>query len=134
MLGQGHGPRNFSTDRTGAILLAMRCRLCGGSAGWWHRRCATCRRLWAAWIEQAPNGMRRLLSALRATGASSEHIERFLDAEPHRGAGTIRDLMAATMTNQLLDALGQRPSQSGSDVKRLRERGAWRDYDRRPPE
>jgi hypothetical protein len=30
--------------------------------------------------------------------------------------------MAATMTNQLLDALGQRPTQSGSDAKRLRER------------
>jgi hypothetical protein len=111
----------------------MRCRLCGGSAGWWHRRCATCRRLWAAWIEEGPNGMRRLLSALRATGATPDHIERFLDAEPSRGAGTIRDLMAATMTNQLLDALGQRPTQSGSDAKRLRERGAWRDYDRRPP-
>ena len=77
--------------------------------------------------------MRRLLAALRATGAAPEHIERFLDAEPRRGAGTIRDLMAATMTNQLLDALGQRPSQSGSDAKRLRERGAWREYDRRPP-
>ena len=77
--------------------------------------------------------MRRLLAALRATGASADHIERFLDAEPRRGAGTIRDLMAATMTNQLLDALGQRPTQSGSDAKRLRERGSWRDYDRRPP-
>ena len=41
-------------------------------------------------------------------------------AEP--GRRNDRDLMAATMTNQLLDALGQRPTQSGSDAKRLRER------------
>jgi hypothetical protein len=76
--------------------------------------------------------MRRLLAALRATGASDEKIERFLDAEPRAGEGTIRDLVAAEMSNQLLAALGQRPTQSGADAKRLRERGAWRGYDQRP--
>lgn len=76
--------------------------------------------------------MRGLLDALRATGASPERIERFLNAEPRRSAGTIRDLMAAEMTNQLLAALGQRPTQSGAGAKRLRERGAWRSFDRRP--
>lgn len=76
--------------------------------------------------------MRQLLGALRDTGANAQQIERFLDAEPHRGSGTIRDLMAAEMSNQLLDALGQRPTQSGAGAKRLRERGTWRGYDRRP--
>ena len=75
--------------------------------------------------------MRQLLAALRATGASSEKIERFLAAEPRRGAGTIRDLMAAEMSNQLLAAIGQRPTQSGADAKRLRERGTWRGYDQK---
>ena len=78
--------------------------------------------------------MRRLLDGLQATGASREKIERFLNAEPRPGAGTIRDLMAAEMSNQLLGALGQRPTQSGADAKRLRERGAWRGYDQRPTE
>lgn len=76
--------------------------------------------------------MRRLLDALGATGAEPEKIERFLAAEPRPGAGTIRDLIAAEMSNQLLAGLGQRPSQSGADAKRLRERGAWRSYDQRP--
>jgi len=78
--------------------------------------------------------MRRLLEALRATGTSAEKIERFLNAEPRRGNGTIRDLMAAQMSNQLLAALGQRPTQSGAEAKRLREHGAWRGYDQRPTE
>jgi len=76
--------------------------------------------------------MRRLLDALLATGASPGKIERFLAAEPSPGGGTIRDLMAAEMSNQLLAALGQPPTQSGSNAKRLRERGSWRAYDRRP--
>jgi hypothetical protein len=78
--------------------------------------------------------MRRLLEAFRETGVSADKIERFLAAEPRRGGGTIRDLIAAEMSNQLLAALGQRPTQSGADAKRLRERGAWRDLDRRPTE
>ena len=78
--------------------------------------------------------MRRLLDALGGTGARAEKIERFLNAEPRRGGGTIRDQMAAEMSNQLLAALGQRPTQSGAAAKRLRERGAWRGYDERPNE
>jgi hypothetical protein len=76
--------------------------------------------------------MRRLLEVLRATGASPVAIERFLNAEPRSGQGTVRDLMAAEMSNQLLAALGQPATQRGSDAKRLRERGAWRAFDRRP--
>lgn len=75
--------------------------------------------------------MRQLLEALHATGASAEKIDRFFAAEPRRGAGTIRDLMAAEMSNQLLAAIGQRPTQSGAAAKRLRERGTWRDYDQK---
>ena len=108
--------------------------MCGQSAGWWRRRCADCRRLWAVWTEHSQHGMRRLLEAMHATGVDADKIERFLDAEPRAGGGTIRDLMAAEMSNQLLAALGQRPTQSGADAKRLRERGAWRDLDRRPTE
>jgi hypothetical protein len=37
------------------------------------------------------------------------------------------------MTNQLLGALGQRGSQTGGEVKVLRERGGWKGLDR-PPE
>ena len=76
--------------------------------------------------------MRQLLEALAATGASRDAVERFLAVEPRRGQGTIRDLMAAQMSNQLLAALGQPATQHGSDAKRLRARGAWRSYDRRP--
>jgi hypothetical protein len=83
-------------------------------------------------MEHRQEGMRRLLEALGATGARPEKIERFLVAEPRRGAGTIRDLMAAEMSNQLLAGLGQHPTQSGADAKRLRERGVWRSYDQRP--
>ena len=117
----------------GCYSRRMRCRLCGDSAGWWRRRCGECSRLWEAWVSHGHDGMRRLLSALHETGASPEKVERFLNAEPRPGGGTIRDLMAAEMSNQLLDALGQRPSQSGADVKRLRQRGFWRSYDQ-PPE
>jgi hypothetical protein len=110
----------------------MRCRLCGDPAGWWRRRCAECRLLWQVWEEHRASGMRRLLDELLATGAGPGKIERFLAAEPRPGEGTIRDLMAAQMSNQLLAALGQAPTQNGSDAKRLRERGGWRAYDRRP--
>lgn len=76
--------------------------------------------------------MRRLLAAFLASGVDRSKIERFLAAEPERGRGTVRDLIAADMSNQLLDALGQSAGQSGADAKRLRERGTWRTYDRRP--
>lgn len=79
-------------------------------------------------------GMRSLLAAFEATGVERRAVERFLDAEPSGKGGSIRDQIAADMSNQLLEALGQRPQQSGADVKRLRKRGQWRSYDQRPPE
>jgi hypothetical protein len=78
--------------------------------------------------------MRALLAAFEATGISRVDVERFLDAEPSRGGGSVRDQIAADMSNQLLDALGQTPERSRAEVKRLRERGQWRSYDQRPPE
>jgi hypothetical protein len=78
--------------------------------------------------------MRRLLAAFEATGIDRAHIERFLEAEPSKDGASIRDQIAADMSNQLLEALGQPPEQSGAEVKKIRERGQWRSYDQRPPE
>ena len=78
--------------------------------------------------------MRQLLKQLLATDVSREKIGRFLEAEPRRGAGTVRDQVAAEMANQLLAALGQPTNQSGQGARRLRERGLWRVYDKRPSE
>ena len=77
-------------------------------------------------------GMKQILEAFADSGVQSDKIERFLNGEPRRGGGSVRDHIAADMTNQLLDALGQQPTQHGAGVKRLRERGWWRVYDRRP--
>jgi hypothetical protein len=74
-----------------------------------------------------------VLAALAGTGIAADRIERFLNGEPTPGGGTVRDQIAADMSNQLLNALGQHGEQSAARVKRLRERGAWRTYDR-PPE
>jgi len=63
-----------------------------------------------------------MLDLLVATGAPQRTIKRFLDADPN-GHGSVRDQIAADMTNQLLEAFGQRTRQSVADVKRIRERG-----------
>ena len=78
--------------------------------------------------------MRRMLAAFDAAEVEREQVERFLDGEPRRGQGSIRDHIAAEMANQLLDALGQGASQDPKKAKKLREIGAWRGYDRRPEE
>ncbi len=111
----------------------MRCRLCGESAGL-RLRCVDCRRLWTIWQSHRGEGMPRLLREFAEAGVAPEQIERFLDAEPRRGQGTVRDHIAADMANQLLGALGQRPSQNPGKTKKLREIGAWRNYDQRPEE
>ena len=74
-----------------------------------------------------------MLDFLAATGVPRHAIERFLEADPD-GRGSVRDQIAADMTNQLLEALGQRGRQSVADVKRIRERGGWTALDRRPRE
>jgi hypothetical protein len=75
------------------------------------------------------------LRQFQAAGVSREATERFLDADLPGGRGSIRDQIAADMSNELLAALGQTGGgQTDADVRRLRERGSWRDYDRRPEE
>lgn len=78
-------------------------------------------------------GMRGILEALDATGVDPGKLQRFLEAEPTPGKGTVRDLIAADMTNQLLGALGQKGKQTGEGVRSLRVRGGWKTLDR-PPE
>jgi len=74
-----------------------------------------------------------MMDVFIATGVPRDKVERFLDADP-AGSGTVRDQIAADMTNQLLQALGQRSRQTAGGVKRIRERGNWVGLDRRPPE
>jgi hypothetical protein len=78
--------------------------------------------------------MRALLRDLDASGVAAEKIERFLDSELEAGGATVRDQIAADMANQLLAALGRQPSQTAAGTKVLRERGDWRNLDRRPEE
>jgi len=73
-----------------------------------------------------------LLDAFGATGVDPDKIRRFLEGEPDRAGGSIRDRIAADMTNELLGALGQAGRQSGEEVKRLRQRGLWKTFDQRP--
>ena len=108
----------------------MRCRLCGERAGWLRRRCARCKTLWELWQRNREASWRELFDAFLATDIAPEQIEKFLAAEPKKGAGSIRDLIAADLTNHLLAALGKSPTQSAREVKRLREKGLWRAYDR----
>jgi len=77
--------------------------------------------------------MAAMLGLFMATGASRDKVERFLDADV-ADAGTVRDAIAADMTNQLLEAFGQTGRQTVADVRRIRARGAWVHLDRRPEE
>lgn len=112
----------------------VRCRFCRGRASWWQRVCPSCRTLWSLWQSHRFEGLPAILRQFREAGVGRNEIERFLDADLRGGPGTVRDQMAADMSNQLLNALGQGSEQSSADVKRLRARGGWRDYDRRREE
>ena len=111
----------------------MRCRYCHESAGWWRRCCTDCARLHAVFGASRGADMGTLMELFIATGAPRAKVEKFLDADPH-GTGPVRDQIAADMTNQLMEAFGQRRRQTARDVKRIRERGRWTHLDRRPPE
>lgn len=111
----------------------MRCRSCEEPAGWWHRRCGDCRRLADVFAVHRGADMAAMMDLFIASGAPRDKVEKFLDADPH-GAGSVRDQIAADMTNQLLGALGQRGRQTAADVKRIRERGNWMALGRRPRE
>jgi hypothetical protein len=75
--------------------------------------------------------LRAMLQRFEASGAAPHKIATFFDANP-TGAGTVRDQIAADMTNELLAVLGQRKRQSAEEVRRLRERGQWRRMGERP--
>jgi hypothetical protein len=77
--------------------------------------------------------MGTMMDAFIAAGPSRAQIEKFLEADLD-GTGSVRDHIAADMTNQLLGALGQRNRQTPQTVRRLRERGTWTTFDRRPRE
>jgi hypothetical protein len=111
----------------------MRCRYCLEKAGWWRRRCSACRRLLQVYLAHRGADMATMFDCLVATAVSRHTIERFLDADPN-GQGSVRDQIAADMTNQLLEALGQRARQGVVDVQRIRKRGGWTALDRRPRE
>jgi hypothetical protein len=109
----------------------MRCRICDEPAGW-RRRCADCSLLWSVWQASRERGMRELFERFAATGIAPDKVRRFLAAEPKRGGGSILDQIAADASNELLAALGKPARQDGKGVRRLRERGEWRQLDRRP--
>jgi hypothetical protein len=123
----------FQYRRTRAKLGTVRCCYCLEKAGWWRRRCRACRRLLQVYLAHRGADMATILDCLVATGAPRRTIERFLDADPN-GRGSVRDQIAADMTNQLLEALGQRPRQRVADVRRIRKRGGWTALDHRPRE
>jgi len=111
----------------------MRCGYCQEPAGWWRRWCPDCRRLDALVTLHRGADMGTFMDLFIASGVPRDKVEKFLNTDA-RGHGTIRDQIAADMTNQLLEALGQRSRQTAGDVKRLRERSGWVGLDRRPRE
>jgi hypothetical protein len=111
----------------------MRCRICRQPARWWRRRCEDCARLVAVFAAYRGADMGTMMEQFIASGAPREKVESFLLADLD-GAGTVRDRIAADMTNDLLRALGQRGRQTAGEVGRIRSRGRWLALDRRPPE
>jgi hypothetical protein len=111
----------------------MTCRYCRDEAGWWRRRCAACRRLLAVFEANRGLDFRAMMQLFVDSGIATAKIEKFLEADPD-GSGSIRDQITADMTNDLMRALGNDMRQTAADVKRLRERGNWISFDRRPTE
>lgn len=111
----------------------MRCRVCRERAGWFRRRCAACKGLWAVYEAHRGAPLHALLPLFEASGASADQIRAFLGGDPD-GAGAIEDRIAADMANQLFGAFGGTPGrQTPDEVRRLRARGAWRTFGE-PPE
>ncbi len=71
------------------------------------------------------------MDRLVATGVAPAKIERFLDADLD-GTGSVRDKLAAAMTNELLAIFGHPSRQTAADVRHIRERGTWKLRDQRP--
>ena len=111
----------------------MRCRVCAQRARWWRWRCEDCTRLAAVFAAHRGADMGTMMEFFIASGAPRQKVERFLAADLD-GAGSVRDRIAADMTNDLLRAFGQTGRQTPGEVARIRQRGRWITLDRRPPE
>jgi hypothetical protein len=100
----------------------MRCTSCREPAGWWKRRCAHCATVLALYEQRAGElGPGQWLELFAAHGIPRAKVEAVLAYDPD-GRGTLRDRMAADMTNRVLGDLGVASRQTAADVKRLRER------------
>ena len=111
----------------------MRCRICTQPARWWRRRCDDCRRLVEVFVAHRGADMATMMELFIASGTPREKVEKLLLADLD-GAGSVRDQIAADMTNDLLSAFGQTRRQTPREVERIRQRGGWMTLDRRPPE
>ena len=110
----------------------MKCGYCRERAGWFSRVCADCRRLLAIYeAHKSQIGLLQFLDLFIETGLHREKIEAFLTADP-RGEGSVKDRILADMSTELLGAMGVNTRQSAQDVKRLRERGTWRNLGEPP--
>jgi len=111
----------------------MRCRLCRAPAGWFRRRCRTCGALWQIYEAEAGAPLHVLLPRFAEAGATPEQVRAFLAADPD-GRGALEDRIAAAMANQLFASFGGTDGrETAEQVRRLRQRGAWKTYGE-PPE
>ena len=109
----------------------MKCGYCREWAGWLTKVCADCRRLLDIYeAHKGQGGFLQFLDLFIETGLPREKIEAFLAADP-RGEGSVKDRILADMSTELLGAMGVNTRQSAQDVKRLRERGTWRNLGER---
>jgi len=112
----------------------MKCVYCQERAGWFSKVCADCQRLFSIYeAHKGQIGLLQFLDLFIATGLPREKIEVFLDADP-RGEGSMKDRILADMSTELLGAMGVNARQSAQDVKRLREKGTWREMGDKPKE
>ena len=112
----------------------MKCGYCQERAGWFTRVCADCRHLLDIYeAHRGRVGPLQFLDLFIETGLPREKIEAFLAADP-RGEGSVKDRILADMSTELLGAMGVNARQSTQDVKRLREKEAWRGMGERPKE
>ncbi len=102
----------------------MRCASCHEAAGWWKRRCSDCATVLALYERTVGElGPVQWLELFESHGVPRAKIEAALAYDPD-GRGTLRDRMAADMTNRVLADLGVASRQTAADVRRVRERDA----------
>lgn len=111
----------------------MHCGICAQPARWWRRRCDDCTRLAAVFVAHRGADMGAMMELFIASGAPRQKVEKFLQTDLD-GGGSVRDQVAADMTNELMHAFGQHGRQTPRQVERIRARGGWKMLDRRPPE